>query len=144
MCIYIRKIDFDTDREIVIDLLKRNRNLPHSYPFSERYDWLYLNNPYGIATGWLALDSRKDRPVGFTVALPREMSVNGRRVIAWNCADFSIDMPYRTLGVALKLRRAARDAIDAGQYPFLYAHPNNKMLVVHKHVGHTLLGKTHT
>jgi hypothetical protein len=38
-------------------------------------------------------------------------------------------------------RRAARDAIDAGRSPFLYAHPNDRMLQVHLRVGHLPLGR---
>ena len=101
------------------------------------------DNPHGLATGWKVVDGETGEVVGFTVALPRKVSVFGKRVIAWNCADFSIDTKFRTLGVAAKLRRAARDAIDAGQHPFLYAHPNEKMLVVHKRVGHTVIGQSH-
>ncbi|MBI1929184.1 hypothetical protein HYR99_33680 [Candidatus Poribacteria bacterium] len=143
MSISIREVDFDTDRSVLIDLLKRNRRLPASYPYAERYDWLYLDNPHGIATGWMVVDDETREPVGFTVALPREMSVSGKRVIAWNCADFSIDIKYRTLGVAAKLRRAAREAVDAELYPFLYAHPNERMLVVHQRAGHTVIGQMH-
>ena len=143
MPVTIREVDFDADRFALIDLLKRNRKLPASYPYSERYDWLYLNNPHGIATGWKAIDEETNKLVGFTVALPRKVSVLGQHVIAWNCADFSIDVKYRTLGVAAKLRRAAQKAVDNDLYPFLYAHPNDLMLAVHKRVGHTVIGQAH-
>ena len=137
MGVSIRLIDFDSDRASIIDLLKRNRNLSKDYPYSERYDWMYLKNPHGSATGWIVIDEASNNAVGFTVALPREMSVSGKRVVAWNCADFSIDTKFRTLGIAAKLRRGARRAIDEGKYPFLYAHPNDRMLVIHQRVGHT-------
>ena len=45
------------------------------------------------------------------------------------------------MGAALKLRRAARDAVDAGARPFLYAHPNDRMLPVHLKAGHAPLGR---
>jgi hypothetical protein len=45
------------------------------------------------------------------------------------------------MGVALKLRRAARDCVDAGKTPFLFAHPNERMLQVHLRVGHTPLAR---
>jgi hypothetical protein len=47
---------------------------------------------------------------------------------------------FRTLGVAAKLRRAAKDAIDAGRAEFLYAHPNSKMQLIHDKVGHFPVG----
>jgi hypothetical protein len=55
-------------------------------------------------------------------------------------ADFSILPEFRTLGLAVKLRRAARDAIDAGGADFLYAHPNDRMAVIHGRVGHRPIG----
>ena len=64
-------------------------------------------------------------------------------VLAWNCGDFSIAKRYRTMGTAVKLRRAAREGIDAGKSAFLYAHPNDRMLQVHLRVGHEPLAKMH-
>jgi predicted acetyltransferase len=48
---------------------------------------------------------------------------------------------YRAGGAAIKLRRAARDGVDAGVRPFLYAHPNDRMLQIHVRVGHQPLGR---
>ena len=139
MDIKIQPIDFEKNRHSIVSLLKRNRTLGDSYPFEERYDWLYLNNPHGKATGWMVVDEDVNQIVGFTVALPRLMSVSQKRFTAWNCADFSIDPKYRTLGIAAKLRRGAKNAVDSGDIQFLYAHPNEKMLAVHKRVGHSEL-----
>jgi len=141
MGVTIRPIDFEHDRSTVIALLSRNREFPADYPLEARYAWMYMNNPDGVATGWLAVDDQTRQAVGFTVALPRRMSLAGERVMAWNCADFSIDRAFRTLGVAAKLRRAAREEVDRGSMSFLYAHPNERMLAVHKRVGHTPIGE---
>ena len=43
---------------------------------------------------------------------------------------------YRAGGAAIALRRAARTAVDQGVRPFLYAHPNERMLQIHIRVGH--------
>jgi hypothetical protein len=48
---------------------------------------------------------------------------------------------YRAGAAAITLRRAARDAVDAGVTPFLYAHPNDRMLPIHVRVGHQPLGR---
>jgi hypothetical protein len=89
----------------------------------------------------LAIDDRTGAIAGCTAVSPRRVQAGGREVIAWNCGDFSIAARYRTMGAAVKLRRAARDAIDAGQSAFLYAHPNDRMLQVHLRVGHAPLAK---
>jgi hypothetical protein len=48
---------------------------------------------------------------------------------------------YRTLGLAMKLRRAAKEGVDAGRVDFLYAHPNERMAVIHAKVGHQPVGR---
>ena len=109
----------------------------------ERFRWLYQANPDGPAISWLAVDDRSGEIVGTTAVCPRRVRIggSGRDAMAWNCCDFSIRSHYRTLGTAIKLRRAARAGVDAGHSEFLYAHPNDRMLPVHLRVGHRALGK---
>ena len=106
-----------------------------------RFQWLYCDNPDGPAVLWAIRKAETGEMAGFTVALPRRMLVNGEIVRAWNGADFSILPRFRTLGLAIKLRRAAKDGVDAGRVDFLYAHPNEKMAVIHGKVGHTPIGE---
>ena len=54
---------------------------------------------------------------GFTVAIPRRMRVDGSPCVCWNCADFSVAPKFRVLGVAVKLRRASREGVDAARGP---------------------------
>lgn len=121
-----------------VEILNRNRD--HRV-YGERFEWLYLDNPHGKAKVWWVIDDKTDKPVAFTCALPRLVKVEGKDIICWNCGDFSVDKKFRTLGVALKLRRAAKDAIDNNEVKALYAHPNDKMEVIHQRVGHTCIGK---
>lgn len=142
MGIAIREANLHRDRQHIMEILLRNRErYTADAAFAARYDWLYLQSPCGPATAWLAIDEKSGKAIGTTSAIPRKMFVNGEEVVAWNCADFSIDRAYRTLGVALKLRRAARQAVDRGQVAFLYAHPNDRMLVIHQKAGHHTIGQ---
>jgi hypothetical protein len=125
-------------RETVVQILSATRSVTLD---DRHFDWLYLRNPDGPAVLWTIRDTSTDTIAGFTVALPRRMLVDGQPRTCWNCADFSILPKYRSLGVAIKLRRAAKDGVDAGRVDFLYAHPNEKMAVVHKQVGHQPLGR---
>ncbi len=106
-----------------------------------RFDWLYLRNPDGPAVVWLLREAETGAAVGFTAALPRRMSVQGRKRVCWIGSDFSVLPKFRTLGLAVKLRRAAKDGIDAGRADFLYAHPNERMAVIHARVGHSPTGR---
>ncbi len=106
-----------------------------------RMEWLYRRNPDGEAVVWTVRSNGGNEVAGFTVALPRRMVVDGQQRVCWNGADFSILPAYRTLGLAIKLRRAAKEAIDSGRVDFLYAHPNERMAVIHARVGHSALGR---
>jgi hypothetical protein len=48
---------------------------------------------------------------------------------------------YRSLGVAVQLRSAATRIVNEGQVPFLYAHPNDRMRIVHLRAGHKIIGQ---
>ncbi len=125
----------ERDKEIMINILRNNRNR-NDIDYTKRIDWIYLNNPFGPAKAWIIWEESKQVPVGFTGVFPRPVFVDGKEFLAWNCGDFSIEKKYRTLGVALKLRKEAKLAVDSGEVPFLYAHPNRRMEVIHLRVGH--------
>lgn len=137
MSFLVAQADLNEARDEVVAALKdtRKTEIP-----SARFDWMYYDNPDGPAVLWTIRDGPTGEMAGFTVALPRRVYVAGEIRRCWNCADFSIHTKFRTLGVAVKLRRAARDGVDAGDAEFLYAHPNARMQVVHERVGHTAVG----
>ncbi len=138
MPIKIIEADVDNDIAILESLLNRNRCVQVD---RRRFEWLYLENPRGKARAWYVIDEKTEEPIAFTCVLPRMVRVDGEDILCWNCGDFSVDMKYRTLGVAIKLRREAKNAVDKGVIAALYAHPNKKMQVIHQRVGHTCIGK---
>lgn len=140
MSIIIREADLVQDQDVLINT--RNQNRDRERTMGEgRYRWRYLENPHGQAKAWLAIDDRSGDCAGFTVVHPRLMYVDGQEMVCWNCGDFSINKRYRTLGVAIKLRSAATQCVSQGEVPFLYAHPNDRMEIVHRKVGHSIIGR---
>jgi hypothetical protein len=125
-------------RDEAVRVLGVTRNAPLRM---DRFDWLYRGNPDGEAILWSVRDAAEGALAGFTVALPRRIYVDGTVRRCWNCADFSMLARYRTLGLAIKLRRAARESVDSGEADFLYAHPNPRMQVIHEKVGHQPIGR---
>ncbi len=119
------------------DMLIETRHMNIS---PERMRWMYLDNPDGPAALWTIRERSSGKLAGFTVGVPRRMVAAGQSRFAWNCADFSVLPAYRTLGLALRLRRAAREEIDAGKMDLLYAHPNERMQVIHERAGHVGVG----
>ena len=140
MKVAIVEASIEHDLEKMRATLNANR---HRQATAERFRWLYLSNPDGPARAWLAVDEGTGETAGFTAVFPRRVRLAGASapVTAWNCGDFSIHQRYRVGGIAVKLRRAAREGVDRGDSPFLYAHPNDKMLPVHMRVGHRALAQ---
>jgi GNAT superfamily N-acetyltransferase len=138
----VKEADIDTEKEVLLRILEESRNT-ENYSYDIRYDWLYKFNPFGKATAWIIWDEEKGIPAGFTAVYPRKMLVNGREYLCWNCGDFSVDKRYRSLGVAVKLRKEAKRYVDEGTIPFLYAHPNDRMVHVHLRAKHKKIGHMH-
>jgi hypothetical protein len=136
----VREVDLAAEMPALVDVFQRGFKMvvPEA-----RFDWLYRQNPDGIATAWFVLDEASGEIAGCTAVFPRRVQVHGcpGHVVAWNCGDFCIMPRYRTGGAAIKLRRAARTGVDAGRAAFLYAHPNDRMLPIHLRVGHQPLGR---
>jgi len=112
-----------------------------SPPDRKRMAWRYEANPDGPAVTWTVREPAKGMVVGVTAVLPRRVVVEGRVRRAWIGADFSILPEYRTLGIAVQLRRAAREAIDAGEADFLLAFPNEPMKLIHERAGHVRVAR---
>jgi hypothetical protein len=140
MALTVREVDLDRELRLLSSIFNANFQIKGD---DARVRWLYKENPDGQAIAWFVLDDRTGEVVGCTSVFPRRLRVRGssRPVVGWNCGDFCIVPRYRSLGAAVKLRQAARDAVDAGASPFLYAHPNDRMLQIHLRVGHQPLGR---
>ena len=138
MAIVIYEADLIKDENLLVYTLNQNRARTTD---ERRYRWLYLDNPFGKAKAWIAVDDRNDAIAGFTAVFPRLMYLDGKEVLCWNCGDFSINKSYRSLGVAVQLRSAATRIVNEGQVPFLYAHPNDRMKIVHLRAGHKVIGQ---
>lgn len=105
----------------------------------DRMEWSYLRNPAGEPRVW-TLRTSSGEEIAFTACHPRQVWVAGHRHTALVGGDFSVDPRHRTLGPAVKLRRAVTRLVERGVYPFVYSHPVPAMLAVHRRVGHPQIG----
>ena len=99
MKLKIIEADIENDKDIIIKILDQNRE----YRVDEkRYNWLYLNNPFGRAKSWMAVDEVSNHVIGAAAALPRLVWVEGKKVHSHVLSDFSINREYRSLGSPLR------------------------------------------
>lgn len=105
-------------REEMLSCLQQNLpDLPHA----KRFEWLYLNNPAGIAKSWFVCDGTKI--VGIASLFPRAVRLGSREWVCGQVGDFGVDVGFRSLGPALMLQRATFDPIDHGSMAFCYDCP---------------------
>jgi len=138
MGIVIREANIAQNRDDLVDILNSNRN---SKKHENRFNWLYLDNPAGLAMAWLGIEEETQEIAGACSAFPRVMCVKGEKVLCWNCGDLSVNAKFRRNGVGVKLRMQVRDFVDSRNGHFLYAHPNDRSKGVHVQVGHLVLGE---
>jgi GNAT superfamily N-acetyltransferase len=106
---------------------------------AKRCQWMYFENPAGKAQLWVAKSGGE--LVGFAALVPRRVYVEGQVRRAWITADLSVVRAHRRKGIAGAMRRAAREAIDAGEVDLLYGHPNSKSSGAHRKAGYQCIGE---
>ncbi len=132
MPVRLRPLDLSSDRIEVISTLRR---LLHPDFDDRRFDWLYLDSPFGTARAWVACDAEKGAIVGCAAAFPRKVCFDGDERVGLVLGDFCLDPEYRSLGPALQLQRACLDAASQPPYTFCYDFPSQSMMAVYKRLG---------
>jgi hypothetical protein len=125
----IRRADLKLDRPLLTDLLSRNLN---SGAGSPRFDWLYLENPQGLARVWVALDDRTERGIGAAAAFPRNLIVGDSIHLGYVLGDFCIDAQHRSLGLALQLQRACLEELGSSRSCLTYDFPSEGMMAIYR------------
>lgn len=105
----------------------------------QKFDWLYLDNPWGEACCWV-LDVDGDI-AGVSSAFPRVVRHRKRELRGWVLGDFCVARQQRSLGPAMKLQRAAFDAVDRGDVDYWYDFPSSSMMAIYQRMGEVAVGE---
>lgn len=125
----IRTADPEADRALLTDLLAQNLGSAAGDP---RYDWLYLQSPYGRARVLVATESSSGRAIGAAAAFPRRLFVGGSVRHGYVLGDFCIDQHHRSLGLALQLQRACLEEILSAPLSVAYDFPSDRMMAIYR------------
>ncbi len=137
MSVVVRELCLPDDIDRIVAFHNANRAVPAT---RRRFEWAYLENPYGLARAWAAEDA--GTLVGVGVVFPRLVRLpDGRRVRAWTTGDLSVSVSHRRQGIASALRRVTRSAVDGGDSEMLFAIPNAQATGVHEKAGYWQLGR---
>ena len=74
-------------------------------PVTDRYRWIYQNNPHGKALTWVAVEKHTQTIVGCTSIFPRKIWIHDRVELGSIGADTYVDPLWRRKGIAEALHR---------------------------------------
>jgi hypothetical protein len=123
--------DLDKDRQVIMDLWRRN--LADINHLEEKYDWHFLNSPFGPGQIWIL--KADGQPVGTTSLGMRPLKIGEIVTIAGVTCDLAVNQEHRFLQPALLLQRALLSSARAGIRIF-YGVPNSRGALVMKRVGY--------
>ena len=132
----VRDGDALRDRDQVLAIWSGNLGRVES--IAAKYDWFYLQCPYGAPLLQLLQHQADDSCVGTACAGVRRMSWRGREIRAGVLVDLAVLPEHRSLGPALILQQGL---IEAGsrKLDLLYGFPNPKAAAVFKRIGYERL-----
>lgn len=132
MSTIIRRANLCSDRNLLIDFFARYLT-PTSN--ARRFDWLYRENPCGVACAWIAENSETHEVIGAAAAFPRRFYFEGSELTGFVLGDFCIHPGHRSMGPALQLQRACLEHAASGTPAVCYDFPSESMLAVYRRLG---------
>ena len=130
--------DLDKDRQVILDLWRRN--LADTNHLEERFNWQFLNSPFGRGQIWIL--KADGQPIGTTSLSMRPLKLRDTFTTAGVAGDLAVNKEHRFLQPALMLQRAliswAHPAVR-----ILYGVPNPAGASVMKYVGYRELCCVH-
>jgi hypothetical protein len=130
--------DLRKDRQVIIDLWRRN--LADTNHLEEKYDWHFLNNPFGPGQIWIL--QADGQPIGTTSLGMRPLKLGDTLTTAGVACDLAVNKDHRFLQPALMLQRALLASAHPG-IRILYGFPNPGGASVMKYVGYRELCRVH-
>jgi hypothetical protein len=121
----------ERDRQVIIDLWRRN--LADTNHLGEKYDWHFLNSPFGRGQIWIL--KADGRPIGTTSLGMRLLKLGNNITMAGVACDLAVNKEHRFLQPALMLQRALLSCANHG-VQILYGVPNAGGAAVMKYVGY--------
>lgn len=111
--------DLTRDRGTIIDIWRRN--LADVDRLEEKFDWHFLNNPYGMGRSWIL--EADGQPVGATSLGIRPVKVGNVTIAAGVACDLAVDRKHRLLQPALMLQKTLLAAMKS-TVGYIYGVPN--------------------
>jgi hypothetical protein len=127
------------DRDVVLSVWQHAFG-QESRPHAAKFDWFYLDCPWGKPLLELLEHTPTAACVGTAAAGPRRMLWQGSAIRAGVLVDMTVAAQHRTLGPALTLQSGLQKAA-AERFDLLYGFPNPKAIAVVQRAGYSVIGE---
>ena len=98
----------------------------------DRFDWLYVKNPFAEPSVFVAHDSKSSEIIGTAAAFPRSLYIGKQKTMGWVLGDFCMSEHYRSLGPAIQLQKACLEGLGPRESAIWYDFPSKSMLAIYK------------
>jgi len=130
MKLQIEEAEVEKERERLVAFLRDNLT-PRSD--NARFDWLYLNSPFGRGRVWMAFGPTQGL-LGVAAAFPRQFYVYGKKSVIWVLGDFCISKSHRSLGPAIQLQKACLQGLRQAGASLGYDFPSRQMQAIYRRI----------
>ena len=131
----IIEADVESDKNDIISLLQ-HAEWNQSYN-KAKYEWKYLNAPYGKARCWFAIDNSSNAIIGISSLFPRKMYIDNKPVITFTLGDFYVDKNYRGFGPAISLQKTIYAAVKSlNEKQIIFGIANKQAFYISEKVGY--------
>lgn len=134
----VASADLDRHRHAIVGVWARNFPAYDHAAHERRFDWYYLQNPWGRARCLILVHEASGQVVGTAGVGPRRFWLGNRLVNAGVASDFAVDKEHRTSLPALSLQRGIQGFLDT-DFDLLYATPNPKSMPHFRRLGYEIV-----
>ena len=106
---------------------------------SDRFDWLYQENPDGPAICLLVKHTATAQTIGVHGVFPRRFYIKGKPCMGVLGGDLAIDQEHRILAPAIQLQKAVLALCGSANFSLYYGFPNERSQAVNQMLGLTML-----
>lgn len=135
----ISEVDVESNKKDIISLLQ-NADWNVNYPAS-KYEWKYLQAPYGKARCWLTVEDTTNQIIGISSIFPRRIYIDKKPIETYTLGDFYVDKKYRGFGPALKIQKKIfTDLQSDNKKKIVYGIANKLALRIAEKAGYSNYG----
>ncbi|HIC90415.1 MAG TPA: GNAT family N-acetyltransferase [Anaerolineae bacterium] len=142
-------VRYDLQNEVHLEKVRAfvsRRDLYHFPDGNAHFEWMYLNNPAGLAHLFVGEDRTNGNMAGMTGYFPWPMVWHGQQLAATQNADIAVDPAYRRQGMFVTMARRAihEGGLAEAGVALVFGFPNEAAVRGHRRLQAIEVGPVET